>query len=168
MSNHPLSSTAAVLAILAMTLAISGCAKDGEKDIDRPKTEVKPVSPPSNPTSVTGTDWQLTHVGDTPAQPREQAGRPWIRLDPSDKRRVTGNTGVNLLSGTYELSGGAIKFGPMITTKRAGASELMQQESRFLKALESAVTAHLEGNKMELRDAAGATVARFEAVVIPR
>jgi heat shock protein HslJ len=153
----------AFVAILAGTF-LCGCAKD------RPNTHntAPPTGTAGVPTSVTGTDWVLTRIGGVAAKRADARARPWFRLDPSDKRRVTGNTGVNLLNGTYELSGGALQFGPLITTRRAGEPALMEQESQFLKALESTSTADLRGRSLTLRDAGRATLAEFEAGDVAR
>jgi heat shock protein HslJ len=160
---------ATALTYVLITLAAIGCASDRGRKRTGGKSGgamTPPTPTPSAPVSVTGTDWVLTRLGNETAIPREPRGRPWFRLDPSDKRRVTGNTGVNLLSGTYELSGGALQFGPLITTKRAGPPDLMQQEPRFLSALERTATADLRGRSLVLRDAGRATLAEFEATVI--
>jgi heat shock protein HslJ len=159
MRSHKTSSTVFV-AILTLGLVACGCAKSHEPT----QQTMHPSATVSNPTSVTGTDWVLTRLGGTDGIPADLRARPWFRLDGSDKRRVTGNTGVNLINGTYELSGGALQFGPMITTKRAGDPALMQQEFNFLKALQKTATTDLKGRSLTLRDAGGAALAEFEAM----
>jgi heat shock protein HslJ len=53
--------------------------------------------------------------------------------------RVSGRGGCNLYSGPVEYAGGAIKVGPLISTKMACmAAGLMQQESAYLNALQAA------------------------------
>ena len=157
-----------ILTFIVLAFVISGCAKDrdrGETSRSRDQSITRPPPDTSQPVSVTGTDWVLTRLGNEAAMPDEPyKARPWFHLDPTEKRRVTGNTSVNLLSGTYELSGGALQFGPMITTKRAGDPVLMRQESGFLNALEKTATAELKGRSLTLRDAGGASLAQFEAI----
>ena len=148
----------------ALMVLICGCAKDSGKTHDT----VHPAPTPTHPTSVTGTDWVLTRLGGQAAMPAEVSARPWFRLDPSDKRRVTGNTGVNLCNGTYELTGRALQFGPMISTRRAGSPELMSQELAFLKALEKTATVDLAGRTLTLRDGNKAPLAEFEAMEMKR
>ena len=114
---------------------------------------------------MTGVDWVLTRLGNEAALPdKPYKARPWFHLDPSDKRRVTGNTSVNTISGTYELSGGALQFGPMTSTRRAGDPVLMRQEHGFLNALEKTATAEVNGRTLTLRDAGRSTLATFEAL----
>ena len=148
----------------ALMVLACGCAKDSAK----PQETMHPAPTPTNPTSVTGTDWVLTRLGGQAAMPAELHARPWFRLDPSDKRRVTGNTGVNLCNGTYELTGRALQFGPMISTRRAGSPELMSQELAFLKALEKTATVDLAGRTLTLRDGNKAPLAEFEAMEMNR
>ncbi|MDQ3440001.1 MAG: META domain-containing protein [Planctomycetota bacterium] len=162
---------ATTLTYFLVALAAFGCSRDRDRDSDDRRDAERMAAPqpvPSAPVSVTGADWVLTRVGGDTARPAKMSGRPWFRLDPSDKRRVTGNTGVNLLSGTYELSGGALQFGPMITTKRAGDPDLMQQETRLLGVLERTATADLRGRTLVLRDAGRSALAEFEAMDVTR
>jgi heat shock protein HslJ len=74
---------------------------------------------------------------------------------------VSGSTGVNFLSGTYERDGDELKFGPLITTRRAGPPALMQQEVAFNRALEATAGWRIREGALELLDADGNPVARF-------
>ena len=155
--------------LLALSLC-AGCAKD-QADKSEPTPPSKPAPPPpppkpSKPVSMTGVDWVLTRIGSEAARPEEVKGRPRFYLDPSSERLVTGHTGVNAMTGTYEQSGGALQFGPLKTTRRAASPELMQQEAAFLGALKKAATAQLTDRGLVLRDAAGATLAEFEAIYL--
>ena len=53
--------------------------------------------------------------------------------------KIAGNAGVNRFSGTAEIEGNKIAFGPLATTRRAGPPALMAQESMFLKAMSDVV-----------------------------
>ena len=63
-----------------------------------------------------------------------------------DGGKVAGNTGVNRFSGKAEIKGNKISFGPLATTRRAGAPALMAQESMFLKAMSNVVAMKLGAN----------------------
>ena len=52
--------------------------------------------------------------------------------------RVSGNSGCNRFHGEFEVDGGALKIGPLATTRMACDETLMTQEREFLRALESA------------------------------
>jgi heat shock protein HslJ len=160
-----------LLALTVLAVTIIGCTNDrngssgGGTNADASMT--RPPPDRSKPTSVTGVDWVLTRLGDEAALPdKPYKARPWFHLDPGEKRRVTGNTSVNSISGTYELSGGALQFGPMISTRRAGDPALMRQESGFLNALEKTATAEVEGRMLTLRDAGRSALATFEALQV--
>ncbi len=152
---------------MLLTFGVLGCASDRSDRAHRHDGELRegdrsaPRS--SRPVSITGAEWVLVEMGGAAAEPDDAGKRPRLRLDPGDERRVTGSTGVNHLSGTYAQSGGALQFGPLITTRRAGPPALMRQESTLLQALENTATADARGDTMELRDAAGNLLARFKA-----
>ncbi len=65
---------------------------------------------------------------------------------------VTGNGGVNSFNGTYELSGEDISFGPLASTRMSGPPDAMEQETRFLQALEAAAHLVVRDEKMTLSD----------------
>src|SRR5687767_4754849 len=96
------------LALVALLLVLSGCAKDRRSDDDDAARGGPSLPPPpdtSKPISVTGVDWVLTRLGSEASLPAEPAkARPWFHLDGGERRRATGNTGVNILNGGYELS----------------------------------------------------------------
>jgi len=72
--------------------------------------------------------------------------------------RVTGTAGCNEYSASYELDGESIEIGPAAATRRfCGEPEgAMEQEGRYLEALQSAASFRMAGDKLELRTAAGA------------
>jgi heat shock protein HslJ len=116
---------------------------------------------------MTATVWLLVDLGGAPvAPPGAEAGdprdRPRLKLD-AQAMRVTGATGLNLINGPYESSGGdALTFGLLATTRRAGSPELMTQESKFLDALGSTAAARVTDSTLRLFDHAGKELARFE------
>jgi heat shock protein HslJ len=74
---------------------------------------------------------------------------------------LTGDSGVNTYRTTYETtpgSGGAtgIAIAPPASTLKAGPPELMEQEQRYLRALESAATYTIQAGRLELRDGSDA------------
>jgi heat shock protein HslJ len=75
--------------------------------------------------------------------------------------QVTGSAGCNDYSGTYQIGGSSLSFGPLGSSMRAcGEPEgIMQQESEYLAALQSASTFELDGNRLTIRDGSGSTAA---------
>jgi len=75
---------------------------------------------------------------------------------------LTGNSGCNTYKGTYTVTGNQIKIGPLATTRMACPQEIMDQETLYLAALQSAATYRIEGTGMELRTKDGALAADFQ------
>ncbi|MGB0599732.1 MAG: META domain-containing protein [Rubripirellula sp.] len=57
---------------------------------------------------------------------------------------VSGNTSVNRFRGAATVDGNKLSFGPLATTRRAGPPALMQQEAKFLKAIETVTVFQIE------------------------
>lgn len=74
--------------------------------------------------------------------------RPMISLGPDGQ--LAGTTGVNRIKGTYEAHDETITIGGAGMTRRAGPPEAMEQESRFLAALEGSHRFHLGQGRLEL------------------
>ena len=84
---------------------------------------------------------------------------PYIMLEPKE-RRVRGSGGCNTISGSYRADGGALRLGPLVTTKMA-CPDAMDAERRFLDALERARGFRVRGETLELLDDAGVPLAEL-------
>ena len=103
----------------------------------------------------------LVEVRGVPVAPG--AGRPpYILFDP-EKKRVTGYGGVNSFFGGYQTSGSELRMPRLASTRRAGPPELMDLESAFFRALTATRSYRIPDDKLELLDADGRTIARFQA-----
>jgi heat shock protein HslJ len=71
--------------------------------------------------------------------------------------QVGGNAGCNSYSGTYKLDGTSLTVGPLATTMMACEQPIMDQETKFLAALQTPTTVETSGATVTLRDASGAT-----------
>jgi heat shock protein HslJ len=71
---------------------------------------------------------------------------------------LSGSSGCNSYTGRYEVTGNQVKFpGTFASTRMMCASPgVMEQEQAFLKALSASTSGHIDGKKLELRDAGGA------------
>ena len=76
--------------------------------------------------------------------------------------QLTGLAGCNDYTAAYETSGKNIKIGPAATTRKACEQAVMDQETQYLAALNTAATYRIDGNKLELRTADGALAATFQ------
>lgn len=110
------------------------------------------------PPTLTGVTWRVTGVNNgrggvvsvvSGTQPSAVFG---------EDGRVSGDTGCNTFTGTYMIAGDGISFGQLATTRRACLSDdANAQEQQLLAALEATTRYELFGDRLTLRDAAGAT-----------
>jgi putative lipoprotein len=76
--------------------------------------------------------------------------------------RVTGRGGCNSYGGTVEIKGAQIIMSQIASTKMACPPAVMDQETRFMAALQATRTYRMdEGNKLVLSDATGRPRLRF-------
>lgn len=107
-----------------------------------------------------GTAWRLADIGGQPSPVAPDSARhPGFTLL-AEGRKVQGSAGCNRMSGTYELEGAKLKFGPLITTRMACPA--METETAFLKALEATTRYQVSGKSLTLFGGDTA-VARLEA-----
>jgi heat shock protein HslJ len=72
-----------------------------------------------------------------------------------DATTVRAETGCNQGSASYTLSGNAIRFGPVITTKMACQAERMTLENAVLGALTAEVTYQIDADRLTLHAPSG-------------
>jgi heat shock protein HslJ len=115
----------------------------------------------STPPSLENTYWKLTRLDDQPVQVAAGQREPHMILQ-SESRRIGGFGGCNRLIGGYELEGERLAFGQLATTRMA-CPQGMETEDAFLVALEKVKTWRILGQYLEVYDAAGNLLVRFEA-----
>jgi heat shock protein HslJ len=79
--------------------------------------------------------------------------------------RISGSGGRNRLTGSFELDGDKLRLGRMAGSMMACATG-MEQEQRFLRSIEKVERYRIIGSHLEMLDATGAVIARFEAVAL--
>lgn len=73
--------------------------------------------------------------------------------------RVSGTTGCNRISGTYEVAGDVVTIGPLATTRMACPPPLMARETALLAALTGPLTATAgAGGELTLKAGTGTTI----------
>ncbi len=104
---------------------------------------------------------KLTRLGDHKVPVFDGQREAHIVLH-SEDGRVAGTGGCNRFSSTYEIHGSSISFGVMATTMMAcpGSKDV---DLALAAALEKAASFRRTAHHLELLDAEGSTVARFEA-----
>ena len=103
-----------------------------------------------------GADWTPDEPGF--AAPGSGSG-PALRFLDGD--RVSGSGGCNRFTGPASVAAGAVRIGPLASTRMACPGGAMEAEARFLSALERARGARLEAGRLQLLDAAGAPLLRL-------
>jgi heat shock protein HslJ len=105
--------------------------------------------------SLTGT-WTVTGYNNGSGGVTSLVAGTEIALAFGEDGTVSGNSGCNDYSGTYESEGDSLSFGAIAVTGRECLAEgVMEQETQFLAALSAAETWLVFGSALELRDAGG-------------
>jgi copper homeostasis protein (lipoprotein) len=111
-----------------------------------------------------GTYWKLVRLHGTPVQVVEKQREPHLILA-NFEPRISGSGGCNRVTGSFEIDGDKLRLGRMAVTMMACPSG-MEQERRFLQSLEKVERYRISGSHLEMLDAQGAVIARFEAVAL--
>ena len=140
-------SSVAAGAALALTLLLGACGDGAETD----------------PAGLEGT-WVLVQFQEGNSSDPLVDSTMTLKAD-----RVSGNAGVNDLTGSYKASDdGKITFTKVDTKRKAGPQEAVDQETRLLKSLAKATAFEIdeaddddEHSELELKNSYGQTVAVF-------
>ena len=126
---------------------------------------VKTVPPLPEP--LIGTNWTLESFHTADAVSSVISGTTITAVFHEDGR-VTGTAGCNLYFSRYNLSGSSLLIGTIGTTKmHCGAPGVMEQESTYLALLGKVTTFTIEGERMSVSDAGGATLLSFVKSALP-
>ena len=130
-----------------------------------PDTTAPAAPTPAAPAAaLEGTEWRLVDIGGQPAPAgADSMHHPGFTLL-AEGRKVQGSAGCNRMTGTYQLDGEKLKFGPLATTRMACPA--METETAFLKALKQTTRYEVSGSSLTLYGADTA-VARLEAAAKP-
>ncbi len=117
--------------------------------------------------SLEGTSWQVISYNNGKQAVTSVLIGSELTADFGTDGTLSGSAGCNNYNGGYEVDGDKITIGPLASTmKMCNEPEgVMDQESQFLAALESAATYKIEGARLELRTADGALAADFPAEI---
>jgi putative lipoprotein len=118
------------------------------------------ASPSAAP--LVNTYWKLTNLGTSAVTAASQQREPHFILHPAT-RSISGSGVCNQFTGGYRLKGDQISFSEIAATMMACVDGI-DTEKRFLTAMGKVRRWRISGQSLELFDAAGALMARFEAV----
>ena len=112
------------------------------------------------------THWRLTEIDGEPVpRPAEGAVGPYLVLQ-TDEPRATGSGGCNRFLADYEVQGGRLRFGRVVSNI-ALCLDSSGVEERFFSALALVESFRQQGLQLLLRDADGKPLLRFEATETP-
>ncbi len=107
--------------------------------------------------------WKLTALNGKPVLAAANQREPSLILQSAGAhQRATGSGGCNRFTGSYELNGNSLRFGALAGSMMA-CVEGMDTEKEYLETLPRVRTWNVLGQHLELFDAAGTMLARFEA-----
>ena len=112
----------------------------------------------AQPATLAGTTWRVTGYNNGKQAVTSVLGGTTLTMAFGADRRVSGSAGCNTYAGPYMSDGTKLTFGLAATTRKmcTGTDRIMEQEQQFLVALGTVAVMHLEGDRLELRTAAGA------------
>ena len=149
-----------VVSLIATASLIAACSsRPAEGTTGTPQVSTDgSLAPPT----LAGTRWVLVALGATNVAAGTTAREPFITLADNIERRISGSGGCNAMFGSYALTGDALAFSAIGATKMA-CDRGMDTESSFFSALSRVARWRITGRQLELTDATGTVVARFEA-----
>jgi heat shock protein HslJ len=107
------------------------------------------------------TYWRLTRLGERPVVLSPGQNEPYLVFDPQNNQ-VAGSGGCNYFVGAYEMEGTSIRFG-VVASHAMACPEGEDLDADLLAVIEGAVSFRKTAHHLELFDADGAMIARFEA-----
>lgn len=122
------------------------------------------VSPVKPDASLTNTYWKLIELNGQPAA-LGAGNRELYMVLTTEGDRVHGFSGCNKFTGNYQQKDGQLHFEPLASTRMACITG-MEQEKRFLDALESTVRYALSGESLSLYERHDQLILRFESVYL--
>lgn len=108
----------------------------------------------STPVDLNGA-WNIVEVNGEQITAVEET--PFIEFD-TENQRVHGNTGVNIMNGSYTLDGEKLSLGKMATTMMAGPMEAMETERTILQTIEKSAKIKASGEDLQILDADGTVI----------
>lgn len=90
-------------------------------------------------TDLTGVEWVAEDIAGEPVMDRVRSSLVF-----AEDGRLSGLAGCNRLSGSFSLSGDALEIGPLGLTRRGCPPAVMDQERRFVDALDGVERVELD------------------------
>jgi uncharacterized lipoprotein YbaY len=119
-------------------------------------------------TALVGTHWALVEIGGQAVTKAPIGREPYLVLLEEEQRAVA-TGGCNQMSGTYRLAsdetGTKLSFSQFAATLKA-CPDGFDHDAALSTVLQSTAACRVDGSRMELMNASGAVLARFQAATI--
>jgi heat shock protein HslJ len=115
--------------------------------------------------SLVNTYWKVLRLEDREVKAGEGRREPNLILREAG-RRFSATVGCNQLTGSYEASGDSLTFGTLAATMMACEPPLDAWEAELGDLLGRTASYRIDGQTLELLDAAGASLGLFQAVYL--
>jgi heat shock protein HslJ len=117
-------------------------------------------APPVQTVQLVGTQWTLSSiVSGTSVSSVPDGVEATLAFDADGT--ASGSGGCNTFNGSYQTSGNELTFGPVASTKKACADDVMTVEQSYLTALQNAASYTTAGNALTIDDSSGDPVLEF-------
>lgn len=112
---------------------------------------------------LAGTSWEAVNFNNGKQAVIGTLAGTTLTADFGKDGTLSGNAGCNTYSGAYKVNGDQITVGPLVSTMMACSEPagVMEQETLYLAALQSAATYQIEGNIVQMRTKDDALAAIF-------
>jgi heat shock protein HslJ len=102
---------------------------------------------------LSGTSWEPTGVNNGKQAVVSLLAGTTLTANFGKDGTLSGNAGCNTYSGGYKVTGDKITIGPLISSMKSCSDPagVMEQETQYLAALQSATSYQIEGNVLQLR-----------------
>ncbi len=113
----------------------------------------------ASPIALAGTSWRVMGVNDGRQAVTSPIIGTTVTLNFGVDGQVTGSAGCNSYFGPYQTEGDQIRVGPLGSTRKmcVRPEGIMEQEAQFLAALQAGTTFRVTGDRLNIRNAVGAT-----------
>lgn len=113
-----------------------------------------------------GTYWKVLEVRGANVVVSDRANEPHLNFSTSEKR-VSGSSGCNRVTGSFEHAGASLKFGPLAGTRMACLDPALdKQEQQIFTQLQLIRSHRIHGDDLSLLDAKGVVVLRLKSVLL--
>ena len=108
---------------------------------------------------LSATAWRPSHIGEMTLADDVEL---YVQFETDGE--LAGFAGCNRFFGSYELTDGALKIGPLGSTRMACPPDVTAFEYSFIEAMQSAAIVARAETRIALKDDKGLTTVRFDAI----